>query len=123
VRTSYTITGQVIDFTSGTPVPGATISLADNFGYEFSHIGQTDAQGNFAERISETEIEATDFVTFTSAGYRGAAVPIERMVPNVRVQLQRNVVDLPPVVVTTRKNKWLPWLLLLGLVLVAKQKK
>lgn len=116
-----TISGKVIDTTTGEGIPSATVSLVDNFGYEIP-IGQTNNNGEFSETITPAELEYTDMISFTSVSHKGVAVPIEKMLPGVKVYMQRNVKELPPVVVTTTKKSF-PWLLLLVLLLIPNKKK
>lgn len=115
------VRGQILDKTTGAPVPGASVKI-------FLTSGQDTGKGTATDKTGFFEIEADpyDIITITSVGY----APVSEMLYddflidwNGQVLLDRYVKDLPGVIVTNKpKNNDWAWLLLLIPLLNEKKK-
>jgi len=106
---------------NGQPIPFASVFLADD---EFKSIGIGASAGasGFFSFYGEPDPYNTFYVAASSVGYYDKVVMIENFKNGSTIQLKRNVLTLPPVVVTSgQKNKFPVWLLLLAAFLIIKR--
>jgi hypothetical protein len=109
-----TIKGRVIDVSTRTALPGASVSLIDAAGKFLGQGVAADSDGSFG--LVSSRIDG-NLVFVTSTGYLGLVVDPSLLTGNTRadIALKPNYQEQPDVVVTASRKKSYTWLWLLGL--------
>lgn len=111
---SVIYSGIVRDATGELPIPGATVTL-------YSKGNRVDAMAtNSKGEFSFAVPNQVDAITISSAGYQAMNFPASEF--QHVFELERNEVELPPVIVTTHKKSNNLWLLALLGIAVYKMK-
>lgn len=106
---------------SGQPIPGATVQVING---DFNLTGQgtaANAMGFFSFYINE--FNEPYGLSVSSVGYKPTVVSLSTFTNGNTITLATNVIELPPVVVTSDKNKNIFWLIIAAAVLLLLNKK
>lgn len=109
-----TYSGRVYDATDISPLPFSTIAVY--VPGMLPQIQVADSGGNFSVATRSTASQ----ITISHAGYKQNTWPAFEQIH--RYELERDERELPPVVVTSHKKKWLAWAILAGLLLILKKR-
>jgi len=107
--------------TSGQPVPFASVEVYDGY-FEKTGEGAIASSNGFFQ-LAVNEDNEPYGLSFSSVGYKPFGVKLSSWLNGNIVTMQPNAITLPPVVVTSHKNKFPIWLALLPLVAIASDKK
>lgn len=110
-----TYSGTILDATSETPLPKATVAI---------YVPGMPPQLQAADNSGQFEIatrSAASSITVSHAGYKQNTWPAFEQIH--RYELERDIKELPPVVITSHKKKWLAWAILAGLLLMIKKRR
>lgn len=104
------------------PIPYASVYLLDASFDDLGYGVSANAQGYFNFTVPDTL--AASYMGVSSVGYQTAKIPASNIYQNMIIHLQPNVIELPPVVISSGPgdNKGAAWLLLIPLAMMLTSK-